>query len=264
MPYHILRADLTTGTTSREEVPPELVSRFLGGKGLAAHYLATELPDGADPLGPENLLIFMTGTVSGIFPGTCRHAVVTKSPATAGFLDTYAGGYFAWELRKAGLLGLLITGQAPGLCYLEVTDGEASIKDAADLAGLSIEADRRPAAVRGVPRGCHRSGGREPGGVGQHRQQRRTDQAGPVRLQRTGRRRSRYGGQEPEVHRGTRVWRTDPHRPGESTEAGALPEDPGGGLRFLLAQRRRHAGHRRLVQRRQCPAHPQLAGGVVR
>ena len=138
--YQVLRVDLTTGSTRRETVDEELIRTFLGGKGLAAHYLATELPDGADPLGPENLLIFMTGTVSGIFPGTCRHAVVTKSPATAGFLDTYAGGYFAWELRKAGLLGLLITGQAPELCYLEVDDGEASIKDAADLAGLSIEA----------------------------------------------------------------------------------------------------------------------------
>ena len=33
MPYHILRADLTTGTISREEVPPELITRFLGRQG---------------------------------------------------------------------------------------------------------------------------------------------------------------------------------------------------------------------------------------
>ena len=80
----------------------------------------------------------MTGPVSGVFPGTCRHAVVTKSPATGGFLDTYAGGYFAWELRKAGLLGIIITGAAPKLSYLEVTADSASIRDATHFAGMSI------------------------------------------------------------------------------------------------------------------------------
>jgi aldehyde:ferredoxin oxidoreductase len=138
--YEILRVDLTAGTTAREEVPETLVKQFLGGKGLAAHYLASELPDGADPLGPENILIFMTGPVSGIFPGTCRHAVVTKSPATGGFLDTYAGGYFAWELRKAGLLGVIIKGAASKLSYLEITPDSASIKDATHFAGMSIAA----------------------------------------------------------------------------------------------------------------------------
>lgn len=140
MPYHILRADLTSGTVSREEVPAELISRFLGGKGLAAHYLSKELPPATDPLAPENLLIFMTGPVSGIFPGTCRHVVVTKSPATGGFLDTYAGGYFAWELRKAGLLGLIISGQASVLSYLEVTEEGARLVPAPELAGATIRA----------------------------------------------------------------------------------------------------------------------------
>ncbi len=136
--YQILRVDLTAGTAEREDVPATLIQEFVGGKGLAAHYLSRELPAGADPLGPENLLIFMTGPVSGIFPGTCRHAVVTKSPATGGFLDTYAGGYFAWELRKAGLLGIIITGAAPKLSYLEVTADSASIRDATHFAGMSI------------------------------------------------------------------------------------------------------------------------------
>lgn len=121
------------------------MAAFVGGKGLAAHYLATELPPDADPLGPENVLIFMTGPVSGLFPGTCRHAVVTKSPATGGFLDTYAGGWFAWELRKLGLLGIIITGSAPRLSYLRVTEEGAVIEDARFLAGLGIdEVDDHP------------------------------------------------------------------------------------------------------------------------
>jgi aldehyde:ferredoxin oxidoreductase len=134
---YILRVDLSTGETKREAVPAELLEKYLGGKGLAAHYLMTELAAGADALSPENLLIVMAGPLCGIFPGTTRHVVVTKSPATGGFLDTYAGGFFAWELRKAGLLGMIVTGRAPALSYLEVTEAGAVVRDASHLAGLS-------------------------------------------------------------------------------------------------------------------------------
>jgi aldehyde:ferredoxin oxidoreductase len=144
--YEILRVDLTSGLLRRERVPEELLRAFVGGKGLAAHYLATELPPKVDPLSPENLLIFMTGPASGLFPGTCRHAVVTKSPATHGFLDTYAGGWFAWELRKLGLLGIIMTGSANHLSYLRVDDDGAAIEDARFMAGLGIdEVDDLPA-----------------------------------------------------------------------------------------------------------------------
>ncbi len=134
----ILRVDLTRGTAAREKVPPELLRRFIGGKGLAAHYLVSELPAGADPLGAENVLIFMTGPVSGLFPGTTRHAVVTKSPATGGFCDSFAGGYFAWELRKAGLLGIIVTGAAAQPVCLRVDDDTAVIEPAGDLWGKSV------------------------------------------------------------------------------------------------------------------------------
>lgn len=163
--YEILRVDLTAGTTSREVVPDELMAAFVGGKGLAAHYLATEMPAGADPLGPDNPLIFMTGPASGIFPGTCRHAVVTKSPATGGFLDTYAGGFFAWELRKAGLLGVIVKGLADHPVYLTVDDDQAALHDAADLAGKSIvevDDDARFAAYRVVAIGPSSTGASSP------------------------------------------------------------------------------------------------------
>jgi aldehyde:ferredoxin oxidoreductase len=144
-PYYVLRVDLSQGTSVREKIAPELMRTFIGGKGLAAHYLATELPPDTEPFDPRNMLIFMTGPACGIFAGTCRHVVVTKSPATGGFNDTYAGGYFAWELRKAGLLGLIITGRADRLSYLEITDDRVSINDASDLAGMTVsEVDDDP------------------------------------------------------------------------------------------------------------------------
>src|SRR5665811_613043 len=47
--YQVLRIDLTAGTAAREDVPKEVLSSFIGGKGLAAHYLAKELPSGESP-----------------------------------------------------------------------------------------------------------------------------------------------------------------------------------------------------------------------
>jgi aldehyde:ferredoxin oxidoreductase len=137
-PFFVLRVNLSQRTSELEEVPPELIRAFIGGKGLAAHYIATELPPNVDPFDPGNMLIFMTGPACGIFAGTCRHVVVTKSPATGGFNDTYAGGYLAWEMRKAGLLGLIISGKADRLSYLEIADDQVSIMDASDLAGMTV------------------------------------------------------------------------------------------------------------------------------
>jgi len=57
----LLRVNLTEGTISSEELRPDWVRKFIGGAGLATRYLYEEVPTGADPLGPENLLIFMAG-----------------------------------------------------------------------------------------------------------------------------------------------------------------------------------------------------------
>ena len=237
--YEILRVDLTAGTANREVVPEELMAAFVGGKGLAAHYLATEMPAGADPLGPDNLLIFMTGPTSGIFPGTCRHAVVTKSPATGGFLDTYAGGYLAWELRRAGLLGVIVKGSADHPVYLTVDDGEAALHDATDLAGKSIVDGRRRPPLRRLPGGGHRPGRREPRGHVVHRQQRRAHQERALGLQRARRGGCGDGSQEPQGHRGARHRPTRRRRNRQGTAQEPIGEDPGPGLGLVVAQRRR-------------------------
>src|SRR5260221_703639 len=57
----VLRVDLTKGTTSVEEMDEATFRRHPGGRALIAHYLLTELPQGAEPLGPENILVFAIG-----------------------------------------------------------------------------------------------------------------------------------------------------------------------------------------------------------
>jgi aldehyde:ferredoxin oxidoreductase len=68
-------------------------------------------------------------------PLTGRYVVVTKSPLTGTFLDSYAGGFFGSELKYTGFDGVIIKGKAKKLSYLWITNGKAEIRDAKNLAG---------------------------------------------------------------------------------------------------------------------------------
>ena len=57
----ILHVDLTTGEIREEVLPDEVYEKYLGGMGLGAHILYNGIPEGADPLGPDNILGFLPG-----------------------------------------------------------------------------------------------------------------------------------------------------------------------------------------------------------
>ena len=62
----ILRVDLTKGAISTENLPDESVLRkYVGNFGLGMWYLMRELPEGTEPLDPENPLIFLNGPLVG-------------------------------------------------------------------------------------------------------------------------------------------------------------------------------------------------------
>lgn len=126
----LLRVDLTAGTVASEPVPQRWLRRYIGGKGLGARYLYEELAPDVDPLGPENVLLFMIGPLTGYLPGESRYAAITKSPLTGGFLDSYSGGEFPSALAGAlpGHLGVLVVGAADEPVTLRLEDGEAEIE----------------------------------------------------------------------------------------------------------------------------------------
>ena len=109
----ILRVNLTERKITVETSPKEWYRKYLGGKGLGYRYLLQDLSPGADPLGPDNELIFMTGPFAGtIVPTSSRLAVVTKSPATGTILISLVGGGVAAEIKYAGYDGIIVTGKA--------------------------------------------------------------------------------------------------------------------------------------------------------
>ena len=91
----VLFVDLSAGKI-REEVLPESVYRdFVGGNGLGVRVLYERMKAHVDPLGPENVLGFVTGSLTGTSaPGSGRHMLVTKSPLTGTWAESNSGGSF--------------------------------------------------------------------------------------------------------------------------------------------------------------------------
>ncbi len=132
----MLDVDLSKDRIGDYLIPEEWVRLHLGGKGLAARILLDEFPDGAEPLSPENLLVYMTGPLAGLaVGGSGRHLVVTRSPLTGLFGEAYAGGFFADPLKKTGYDGLIFRGKADEPVYLTVAEGDAELHPANDLWG---------------------------------------------------------------------------------------------------------------------------------
>jgi len=132
----ILRVNLTEGKATKEDLPEELVKKFLGGLALASYYLYKEVPKGADPLGEENKLIFAPGVLVGTgLPTLSKSSLVFKSPLTGGFGRSVVGAKMGVALKKAGYDMLIIEGKADKPKILRIKDDEVEILDAEDLWG---------------------------------------------------------------------------------------------------------------------------------
>ena len=135
----LLRVDLSTHSVKLEEIEEEILHLYLGGRGLGTYLVYTEVPPDTDPLGPDNILAFCTGAMTGIrVPTGGRSSMSTRSPLTGTIFDANAGSQFGVRLRWAGYDALVITGQADEPVWLEITVEGAKIHPADHLWGLEI------------------------------------------------------------------------------------------------------------------------------
>ncbi len=135
----LLRVDLTTRSTKLEEIDPEILRLYLGGRGLGAYLVYTEVPPDTDPLGPDNILAFCTGAMTGIrVPTGGRSSMSTLSPLTGTIFDANSGSQFGVRLRWAGYDALVITGKSDTPVWLEITAEGAQIHAADHLWGQEI------------------------------------------------------------------------------------------------------------------------------
>ncbi len=150
----ILQVDLSTGRLWADEHDAAFYRSYIGGRGVALHYLLSQMPTGADPLGPDNLLVFAPGILTGtVMPGSGRHGVGAKSPLTGALASGEAGGWWGSELKRAGFDGIVIRGRAEQPVYLWVHDGQVEIRSAAALWGqLTVDAADAIRAELGDPK----------------------------------------------------------------------------------------------------------------
>jgi aldehyde:ferredoxin oxidoreductase len=132
----LLRVDLTRLTSEVSVLDDAELRDYIGGSGLAAKILHDETDENTDPLGPDNVLIFMTGPYTGTRAlSSSRHVVVAKSPLTGLFGEANSGGSWAEALKKSGYDGIVIKGAASRPVYLWILDGEVEFREAGHIWG---------------------------------------------------------------------------------------------------------------------------------
>lgn len=132
-----LEIDLSNEGIKELRFPEEILRNYIGGRGLAAKILWDRLGsrwETVDPFDPENILLILTGPMTGYAPGT-KVCISGKSPQSCGVIGSTVGGEFGVDLKCAGYDGLLITGKAEKPSYIFVCNDYVEIKDASPVWG---------------------------------------------------------------------------------------------------------------------------------
>lgn len=139
----ILDINLSTGQMHDEPLDEDACRGLIGGYGIGDKLLYERLRPGVDPLGPENVLIFLTGPFTGTPAlGGSRYVVVCKSPLTETLGDANSGGTWGPMLKFAGYDGVVFSGASDRPVYLSIENGTAELHDAAWLWGKdTVETD---------------------------------------------------------------------------------------------------------------------------
>ena len=132
-----LDVDLSTQGIKETKFSDEVLHDYIGGRSLAAKILWDRLSskwEKVDPLGPDNLLLLLTGPLTGYFPGG-RTCVSGKSPQSNGVIGSTLSGEFGVELRCAGFDGIIVSGESAKPVYLFIKDSDVELRDASNVWG---------------------------------------------------------------------------------------------------------------------------------
>ena len=132
-----LEINLSTRNVKEIKFDCEVLRDYVGGRGLATKILWDRLGnewETIDPLGPRNILLFLTGPLTGFFPGA-RICVSGKSPQSSGVVGSTVAGEFGVELKCAGYDGIIVVGEAEKPVYVFIKDSRVEIRDARHVWG---------------------------------------------------------------------------------------------------------------------------------
>ncbi|MFX0132676.1 MAG: aldehyde ferredoxin oxidoreductase family protein [Candidatus Hodarchaeota archaeon] len=132
----LLHIDLGKQSSKTISIPLDILKKYIGGRGLGAKLYWDLISPEAAPLGQKNILMVLTGPLGGTMViGSGKHVIITKSPATGGWLESYSSGRVTPELKFAGYDGLIVTGKSEHLTGVIIKDNKVEFSDASFLRG---------------------------------------------------------------------------------------------------------------------------------
>ena len=135
----ILYIDLSSEQVWTHTLSTDLITRFLGGRGINAKLLWDLVKPETHPFSPDNRLIFGTGVLTcTTAPASGRMTVTCKSPATHLYLKSSGGGHVGAELKFAGYDHLVIQGKAKTPTVVVIENNDVSFINASEMWGSHI------------------------------------------------------------------------------------------------------------------------------
>jgi len=132
----ILDIDLTAGQWQLRSPEAGLIEAYLGGRGVNIRRLWGQIDPGIEPLGPQNVLVFAAGMLTGTAaPVSSRLHVNALSPLTGLLGSSNIGGEFGMALRSCGIGQLIIRGRSPQPVYIWIDGSSIAIRNAKSLWG---------------------------------------------------------------------------------------------------------------------------------
>jgi aldehyde:ferredoxin oxidoreductase len=132
---NVLYIDLTKKCFQIEKRPDLFESR-IGGAGAAIRLLSEECPQGCDPLGPDNPIVFAVGPLTAMFPLASKTVAMFKSPHTGNLGESHCGGRSSAAIRLAGYGAIVIKGASEIPLYLAIHGNRVFFRDASSLWGM--------------------------------------------------------------------------------------------------------------------------------
>ena len=109
----LLYVNLSEGTTEVKTLDAETYRKYPGGSALGMYVLLNEMNPEADPLGPDNMLVFSVSPLCGIpISGQSRMCATFKSPLTGLAGDSQVGGFIPAAVACNGYDSIVIKGKA--------------------------------------------------------------------------------------------------------------------------------------------------------
>lgn len=132
----ILDVNLSSGTVTKTDISPEFAAAYVGGMGFSLKILYDAVGPETNPLGPENIVVFAVGPLTGTqSPCSGRVEVSNKSPLTGHLGSGNSGGVWPAYLKFAGYDVLVVRGMSDIPVYLWIDGDNVEIRKAAHLWG---------------------------------------------------------------------------------------------------------------------------------